>query len=582
MRVNCRKILKITALLFAFVMAVLFVPSTAHAAQYFSVDEKDDYYSWYFNTGSFYTDVKAVSMSGSGSNATSTVKNDVLPAKAVGDRFTLDAPSRSGQYKLSVTPIVSGSNNIAVWSSSSKPPHSFTRAQHNANTSGYYTLSTRYYIKNLNTDEIYDLGDGTSSHTFMIDAPASGTLDLQLYVEPTVNGLIKWSSGSYGTKYYGINYASLNLTAIVYKPEEQAPSPSPSPAPTDPPAPTPVPGGTDVFEPGLEDVPMFVYEEGKSSSSWTTPTDYNFLFTGPACAAEKQENGTWYKDFEFVDTTISRAFGVMAMSSKETLDEEFTFLIAPFEASFKNVAGPGYVYGSQSIDFDLYLNLDGEFYYINPYETTTIIHRHKFILRDSNEFFPTFYAVCHLRGYYENSVGPAVMPQIEVTLKNFQWDVSIKPLSGITNGDQLLADLLVNLGIDLDDHLTTSEGLLEDQNQAIKDQTQQNHEDMDNLTNGYDASKGNEAADRLQTDLGALDDAEQNVFNRADGELLNFDFSNIFKFSAGLVSGLSVIVSFANGFFLASKDLTVAVSVLYCMIFISILVGLWRFFKNGG
>lgn len=77
-----------------------------------------------------------------------------------------------------------------------------------------------------------------------------------------------------------------------------------------------------------------------------------------------------------------------------------------------------------------------------------------------------------------------------------------------------------------------------------------------------------------------MEDAENTTWLASQESIGSYVFTDILNFSAGLMSGLSLIFSFANSFFLASGDLSVIVSVLYCMAFLAIILGLWRFFRG--
>lgn len=123
--------------------------------------------------------------------------------------------------------------------------------------------------------------------------------------------------------------------------------------------------------------------------------------------------------------------------------------------------------------------------------------------------------------------------------------------------------------------LTTDERL-----EIIQDNTTELNNKVDNLTNGYDSTAGNAAGDQLSNNFSQVDAAEGNTVADAKESLGKFDFMDSVKFTAGLISGLSYLYSFSNAFFLASGNFSVVVTAVYCLSFITILVGLWRFFRG--
>lgn len=108
---------------------------------------------------------------------------------------------------------------------------------------------------------------------------------------------------------------------------------------------------------------------------------------------------------------------------------------------------------------------------------------------------------------------------------------------------------------------------------ALKGQT-------DTVTEGYDSSSGSSSNDRFSGSFGDLDVAEAGAIGNAKENFAAYDFGSVLNFSAGLLSGLSFVTTFINGFFFASGDLAVIVSAVYCMALLAVVVGLWRFFRG--
>ena len=103
---------------------------------------------------------------------------------------------------------------------------------------------------------------------------------------------------------------------------------------------------------------------------------------------------------------------------------------------------------------------------------------------------------------------------------------------------------------------------------------------LSDVMHGYDSTAGDTANGELSGILSNMEAAENETFLDSQQSIGAYTFTDILNFSGGLMSGLSLIYTFANGFFLASGDLSVIVSVLYCMAFLAIILGLWRFFRG--
>lgn len=100
---------------------------------------------------------------------------------------------------------------------------------------------------------------------------------------------------------------------------------------------------------------------------------------------------------------------------------------------------------------------------------------------------------------------------------------------------------------------------------------------LDNLTSGYDSSAGSSVNQTLNDKLDEYDKLQDETFKDTSETLSNFSFSNAFNFAVGLQSSLqfvsSLIVTFTGG----SGDFSVYISTLYVLVFLSIVLGIWRF-----
>lgn len=117
-------------------------------------------------------------------------------------------------------------------------------------------------------------------------------------------------------------------------------------------------------------------------------------------------------------------------------------------------------------------------------------------------------------------------------------------------------------------------------NNTSQAQINAGNKNADDIMHSYDNTAGDAANGELSSILSGMEDAENKTWLASQESIGSYVFTDILNFSAGLMSGLSLIFSFANSFFLASGDFSVIVSVLYCMAFLAIILGLWRFFRG--
>lgn len=99
------------------------------------------------------------------------------------------------------------------------------------------------------------------------------------------------------------------------------------------------------------------------------------------------------------------------------------------------------------------------------------------------------------------------------------------------------------------------------------------------LTRDYDASGAEAANTELSGSLGSMSTAEGVAMGDAKVYVGNYDTASAFKFVPALVSSLSFLTTFANGFFTASGDLSTALTVMTALVFVSCVVGLIKFVK---
>lgn len=111
------------------------------------------------------------------------------------------------------------------------------------------------------------------------------------------------------------------------------------------------------------------------------------------------------------------------------------------------------------------------------------------------------------------------------------------------------------------------------------------HEDFLNLieetTEGYDNSAGQAEADSLSGSVNDFGSQEGAVVDSANANLDSYDPMNTLTFGKAFISGVSFVKTIADKFFIASGSFDLVVNVAYTLVFISMVVGIWRFARGG-
>lgn len=115
------------------------------------------------------------------------------------------------------------------------------------------------------------------------------------------------------------------------------------------------------------------------------------------------------------------------------------------------------------------------------------------------------------------------------------------------------------------------------QTQTIKDQTTTITNQTNEMMNGFDNSSMGSSNEKLSGSIAEYDTAEDAITSSAVASMSNFVFDDYFAFAAGTSSAMSFVGSFITSCGGASGDFFSVVMIGLCMMFISILVGLWRF-----
>lgn len=132
-----------------------------------------------------------------------------------------------------------------------------------------------------------------------------------------------------------------------------------------------------------------------------------------------------------------------------------------------------------------------------------------------------------------------------------------------------------------DDLMSIKAGLTLDRTNELLSQgnqlQQENNNKLDNLTTGYDSTAGNSTNDKLAGSLGGFTSSEDAVVSGAESGVNALDIDSFFNFVPGLLSGLGLVMVFVDGFILASGDLGFIFPFLYVLVFVTLILGIWRF-----
>ena len=99
--------------------------------------------------------------------------------------------------------------------------------------------------------------------------------------------------------------------------------------------------------------------------------------------------------------------------------------------------------------------------------------------------------------------------------------------------------------------------------------------------NGYDDSAGSQAASDLDNSASGYESAEDSIFTSSKSSLEGFEFFD-FNSIPAVVTGLSFITTTATAIFDAmggASGAGIVLSVLFAVMFVSIVIGLYRYFK---
>lgn len=118
---------------------------------------------------------------------------------------------------------------------------------------------------------------------------------------------------------------------------------------------------------------------------------------------------------------------------------------------------------------------------------------------------------------------------------------------------------------------------IKDQTQTIKDQTTTITNQTNEIMNGFDSSSIDDSSGKISDSLNSYTESENLIMTPALEYFGTFNFDSYLDFTGGISSALNFVGTFVSSFFSASDDYFLSVVVLFCLSFMSIIVGLWRF-----
>lgn len=104
---------------------------------------------------------------------------------------------------------------------------------------------------------------------------------------------------------------------------------------------------------------------------------------------------------------------------------------------------------------------------------------------------------------------------------------------------------------------------------------------FDQAMNGYDDSTGDQVSSDFESGVNDYDHVEDNLFNTSTGALQGFEFFDFGSFSA-VTSGLSFCSSLLTSIyenFGGLNGIGIVISVLFSVLFMAIVIGLFRYYK---
>ena len=169
----------------------------------------------------------------------------------------------------------------------------------------------------------------------------------------------------------------------------------------------------------------------------------------------------------------------------------------------------------------------------------------------------------------------------ENTLTDFMLNITCSYYSTSDKTETMYLDsCLGGFGYSDDDSVSVGPTIKDNTDKLVQGQNETNNK-LDNITNGYDSSSGDAASGKLDGSVSDFEQAEGSIFDSAQGHLKDFEFFD-FNSIPAVVTGLSFVTSSMTAVFDAMGGLSgagIVLSVLFAVMFLSIVIGLYRYFK---
>lgn len=169
----------------------------------------------------------------------------------------------------------------------------------------------------------------------------------------------------------------------------------------------------------------------------------------------------------------------------------------------------------------------------------------------------------------------------ENTLTDFLLNITVSFLTSSASTETMY---LTSLGGGFeywsDESASIGSTIKDNTDKLVQGQNETNNK-LDNITNGYDSSSGDSASGKLDGSASDFEQAEGSIFDSAQGHLKDFEFFD-FNSIPAVVTGLSFVTSSMTAVFDAMGGLSgagIVLSVLFAVMFLSIVIGLYRYFK---
>lgn len=224
-------------------------------------------------------------------------------------------------------------------------------------------------------------------------------------------------------------------------------------------------------------------------------------------------------------------------------------------------------------DAQSYLDLTyyTHFNLINPYPNFGITTSGGSSTIESNTNYFGAHKVIYFAGSYDEIRSSF---QVEFDFRISYWGVDASNMD-------YLAFRIANQSLQVFDTRSDYENVLEQIEHNTGETTDAVNNGFNQAMNGYDDSAGSQAASDLDNSASGYESAEDSIFTSSKSALDGFEFFD-FNSIPAVVTGLSFITTTATAIFDAmggTSGAGIVLSVLFAVMFVSIVIGLYRYFK---